>query len=132
MSDDDGPDIDQLREETSSGDRIAQAESDDDRDALQASIVEQLEAIERGETQPALTVWDEYLAALFGALDADHPEELEALYQDVVDELDAEVDEEVTKTATLRLLLRCAMRDLAPEQLEITREAAAEHATPDL
>lgn len=126
-------DLDRLREQTDTGDRIAQAGDAEDQQALQQSVLEELQRIDAGESQAALTVWDEPLAALFGALAREeHRNDLEGLYDELATMLDADRDEEITQTATLRLALRVGLRETAPETVDAVREAVRDHQTPDL
>ena len=76
MSDD--PDLEDLKAQTSQGDRLDSAAKEMDRQDLVEDIVDELEAIDAGEQQKTVSVWDGQLAAFIRALEA-NPEHLDAV-----------------------------------------------------
>lgn len=128
MSDDD--DLAALREQTSQGDRIDEAGGAEDRQQFVDDVVSELEAIEEGEQQKTVSVWDGPLAALIRALEK-NPERLEDVGHSLQRKLD--VDESaVDRSDLLRLALRLGFQEAAPEEIEAVREAVREQATKNL
>lgn len=127
-------DREQLREEfggtSAGGDRLDTAASTADTGDLKASIVEALEEIDAGERQKTVSVWDGNLAALFAALE-DHDEALDDLGGTLQQEL-GEADGEVDRSEVLRLAVRYALRDAAPEYVDVLRDAVQDHAASDI
>jgi hypothetical protein len=128
MSDDD--DLAALREQTSQGDRIDEAGETEDRQQFVDDIVAELEAIETGDQQKTVSVWDGPLAALIRALE-ENPDRLEEVGHSLQRQLD--VDESaVDRSDLLRLALRLGFQEAAPEEIEAVREAVREQATKNL
>lgn len=127
MSDDD--DLDRLREETETGDRLAQATHDVDQDELVESIVEEMDSMEADNRQPTISVWDRQFAALFGALDN---EDLESIGEALREDLDVDPQGEPDRSEVLRNLLRVALLESAPEYMEALVQAVVERSTRDL
>lgn len=128
MSDD--PDLEALKEQTSQGDRLDSAADEMDRQALVADILTELEAIDAGDKQKTISVWDGHLAAFIRALEA-NPDHLEAVGQGLQQQLELE-ETEVDRSEVLRLALRVGFQEAAPEQFEAVREAARKQATKNL
>lgn len=127
MSDED---LDALREQTSQGDRIDEAAKVDDRQSLVDDIIAELEAIESGEQQKTVSVWDGPLAAFIRALEA-NPEQMDDVGRALQNHLD--VDEgDVDRSELLRLALRLGFQEAASEEFDAVREAVQEHATRNL
>lgn len=127
MSDED---LDALREQTSQGDRIDEAAKVDDRQSLVDDIIAELEAIESGEQQKTVSVWDGPLAAFIRALEA-NPEQMDDVGRALQNHLD--VDEgDVDRSEVLRLALRLGFQEAASEEFDAVREAVQEHATRNL
>ena len=125
MSDSD--DLEELRRETESGDRLDEAVDDVDQDELVERTVEALDAIDHGETQKTISIWDGNMAALFQAFD--DLEEWETLGEHLREDLDVEGRSEPDRPETLRLLLRAGIPD---EYVEALSKAVAEHSTRGL
>jgi hypothetical protein len=128
MSEDD--DLQALREQTSHGDRIDEAAKEDAKRDLVEDIVDELEAIDAGDHQKTVSVWDGHVAAFIRALE-DNPDELE----DVGHALQRRhgLDEgEADRSDILRLALRLGLQEAAPEKYEAVREAAQKRATEGL
>ncbi|MFU1783860.1 hypothetical protein ACM16X_21070 [Haloarcula japonica] len=128
MSDD--PDLEDLKAQTSQGDRLDSAASEMERQDLVEDIVHELEAIEAGKQQKTVSVWDGQLAAFIRALE-DNPEHLDAVGHGLQEELDIE-DSDIDRSAILRLALRVGFQEAAPEQFEAVREAVRKQATKGL
>ena len=125
MSDSD--DLEELRRETESGDRLDEAVDDVDQDELVERTVEALDEIDHGESQKTISIWDGNMAALFQAFD--DLDEWETLGEHLREDLDVEGRDEPDRPETLRLLLRAGL----PEQyVEALSEAVAEHSTRGL
>lgn len=133
MSDDSDPELDALRRQTSHGDRLDEAPREDDRRDLQASIREELAAIDSGDRQKTVSVWDGDLAAFLAALD-DHPDHRDAVGRALREALGREVEDDaaVDRSEVLRLALRLGLAEAAPEYVDTLREAVADHATDSL
>lgn len=128
MSDDE--DLAALREQTSQGDRIDEASEEADQQEFVDDIVAELEAIENGENQKTVSVWDGHLAAFIRALE-DNPERLETVGRSLQQRLDFD-ESEVDRSEILRLALRLGFQQAAPEEFEAIREAAQQQATKKL
>jgi hypothetical protein len=128
MSDDD--DLAALREQTSQGDRIDEASEAADQQEFVEDIVAELEAIEDGEQQKTVSVWDGHLAAFVRALEK-NPERLESVGRGLQQRLDLD-ESEVDRSELLRLALRLGLQQAAPEEFDAIREAAKQQAIKDL
>jgi hypothetical protein len=137
MSDDSDPELDALRRQTSHGDRLDEAPREDDRRDLQASIREELEAIDSGDRQKTVSVWDRELAALFATFDDDahdHADHRDAVGRALREALGREVEDgaAVDRSEVLRLALRLGLAEAAPEYVDTLREAVADRAADSL
>jgi hypothetical protein len=119
-----------LREQTSQGDRIDQAASVEQKQILVEAIVEELEAIDDGDQQKTLSVWDGALASFVRALEA-NPDQMEAVGHSLQQRLDTDT-EEIDRSEVLRLALRLGFREAAPEEFDALRDAVQKHATKRL
>lgn len=128
MSEDD--ELAALREQTSQGDRIDQAASAEQKQVLVDAIVEELEAIDAGEQQKTLSVWDGALAAFIRALE-DNPDQLEAVGNSLQQRLGTDTAE-IDRSEVLRLALRLGFQEAASEEFDAVRDAVQKHATKDL
>jgi len=125
MSEDD--ELAALRDETAHGDRIDTADATSDRQAFVDDIVAELEAIDDGDKQQTVSVWDGHLAAFVRALEAD-PDRMESVGTKLQQRLDIE-SEAVDRSEILRLALRAGFTEAAPDEFDALREAVGEHAT---
>ncbi|MFC6943245.1 hypothetical protein ACFQE8_25365 [Salinirubellus sp. GCM10025818] len=130
MSENDDDDLATLREQTSHGDRLDEAPAAEQRQAFVDAIVAELEAIERGDQQKTVSVWDGPLAAFIRALE-DNPDRLEEVGHALQRELDLD-EHDVERSEVLRLALRLGFKKAAPEAFEAVREAAQQQATKGL
>lgn len=128
MSEDD--DLAALREQTSHGDRIDEAAAEDAKQALVEDIVTELEAIDAGEQQKTVSVWDGHLAAFVRALES-NPDRMDNVGHALQRQLNLE-ETDVDRSDILRLALRLGFREAAPEEFEAVREAARKQATKGL
>ncbi|MGB9934025.1 hypothetical protein [Haloarcula amylolytica] len=128
MSDD--PDLEDLKAQTSQGDRLDSAAKEMDRQDLVEDIVDELEAIDAGEQQKTVSVWDGQLAAFIRALEA-NPEHLDAVGNGLQEQLDIE-ETEIDRSSVLRFALRVGFQEAAPEQFEAVRDAVRKQATKGL
>ncbi|RKS75816.1 hypothetical protein BDK61_4333 [Haloarcula quadrata] len=128
MSDD--PDLEDLKAQTSQGDRLDSAAKEMDRQDLVDDIVDELEAIDAGDQQKTVSVWDGQLAAFIRALEA-NPDHLDAVGNGLQEQLDIE-ETEADRSSVLRLALRVGFQEAAPEQFEAVREAVRKQATKGL
>lgn len=119
-----------LREQTSQGDRIDQAASAEQKQVLVEAIVEELEAIDAGEQQKTLSVWDGALAAFIRALE-DNPDQLEVVGHSLQQRLGTDTAE-IDRSEVLRLALRLGFQEAAPEEFDAVRDAVQKHATKGL
>ncbi|KZX49697.1 hypothetical protein JZX76_09730 [Haloarcula hispanica] len=128
MSDD--PDLEDLKAQTSQGDRLDSAAKEVDRQDLVDDIVDELETIDAGDQQKTVSVWDGQLAAFIRALEG-NPEHLDAVGNGLQEQLDIE-ETETDRSSVLRLALRVGFQEAAPEQFEAVREAVRKQATKGL
>jgi len=126
MSDED---LEQLKEQTTAGTRVAAAAADESNRDLRNRIIDELEAISDGERK-TLAIRDESLSALFSALEGDQ-EDMEQVLEQLATELDRDV-EDGTRSELLRLAARIGLQEAAPEAwdelLEARRELVARQA----
>jgi len=128
MSDED--DLAALREQTSQGDRLDEAASDEKKRDLTEAIVTELEAIDDGEQQKTVSVWDGHIAAFIRALE-ENPDRLEDVGHALQRQLDLD-ESDVDRSEVLRLGLRLGFQEAAPDEFEAIREAARKQATKGL
>jgi hypothetical protein len=123
-------DLAALREQTSQGDRLDEASSAEQKQALVDDIVSELEAIDGGEQQKTVSVWDGNLAAFIRALE-DNPDRMEDVGQALQQRLDVDVGE-ADRSDILRLALRLGFQEAAPDEFDAVREAVGKQATRGL
>lgn len=128
MSDND--DLEALREQTSQGDRLDEAGETADQREFVDDILAELEAIDAGEEQKTVSLWDGQLAAFVRALEED-PERMEAVGRQLQQRLDVQEDT-IDRSELLRLALRLGFEEAAPDEFDAVREAVREHATRNL
>jgi hypothetical protein len=93
-------------------------------------IVSELEAIDGGEQQKTVSVWDGSLAAFIRALE-DNPDRMEDVGQALQQRLDVDVGE-ADRSDILRLALRLGFQEAAPDEFDAVREAVGKQATRGL
>jgi len=123
-------DLAALREQTSQGDRLDEAGSAEQKQALVDDIISELEAIDGGEQQKTVSVWDGNLAAFIRALE-DNPDRMEDVGQALQQRLDVDVGE-ADRSDILRLALRLGFQEAAPDEFDAVREAVGKQATRSL
>ncbi len=123
-------DLAALREQTSHGDRIDEAVAEGEKQKFVEAIVAELEAIESGEQQKTVSVWDGHLAAFIRALEA-NPNRMDDVGHALQRQLNVD-EEEVDRSDILRLALRLGFREAAPTEFEAVREAVRKQATKGL
>jgi uncharacterized protein (DUF1778 family) len=135
MTDNSDPELDALRRQTSQGDRLDEAAQADDRRSLRDDIVDELAAIDAGERQKTVSVWDGDLAAFVAALDqeanAEHRAAVGHALREALGRADDD-DSDVDRSEVLRLALRLGFAEAAPEYLDTLREAIGDHAADRL
>jgi len=119
-----------LREQTSHGDRIDEAAAEDAKRDLVGDILDELEAIDAGDKQKTISVWDGHLAAFIRALE-ENPDRLGEVGHALQRQLDLE-EGDVDRSEILRLALRLGFQEAAPQEFEAVREAARKQATKGL
>lgn len=127
MSDDE---LEALREQTSQGDRIDEAGTTATQDSFVDDIVDELEAIDSGDQQKTVSVWDGPLAAFVRALE-ENPDRMEEVGHTLQQQLDVD-ESDVDRSEILRLALRLGFQEGASEEFDAVREAVQEHATRNL
>jgi hypothetical protein len=128
MSEDE--DLTALREQTSHGDRIDEAPAQGEQQQLVEDIIAELEAIDAGEKQKTISVWDGHLTAFIRALES-NPEQMDDVGHALQRQLDSE-EGDIDRSKILRFALRLGFREAAPKEFEAVREAARKQATKDL
>lgn len=88
---------------------------------LETAIYHAYQDIDAGNAYTNLTIRDENLAALFIGLDETN--ELEGIAKDAADQLDRDVDGDVTRTLALGLLVRAGLENVSAETLETAKDA---------
>ena len=124
--DEEDVDLAALREQTSQGDRLDEAGSVEQKQALVDDIISELEAIDGGEQQKTVSVWDGNLAAFISALE-DNPDRMEDVGQALQQRLDVDVGE-ADRSDILRLALRLGFQEAAPDEFDAVREAVGKQA----
>lgn len=127
MADDD---LEDLKQQSQRGDRLDEASDQQDHHELTQAIVEELEAIDAGEKQKTVSVWDGTSAAFVRALE-EHPEHLETVGHALQSELGLD-EGDVDRSDVVRLALRLGFREAAPDTFESARDAVQEQATKGL
>ena len=128
--DEEDVDLAALREQTSQGDRLDEAGPAEQKQALVDDIISELEAIDGGEQQKTVSVWDGNLAAFIRALE-DNPDRMEDVGQALQQRLDVDVGE-ADRSDILRLALRLGFQEAAPDEFDAVREAVGKQATRGL
>lgn len=128
MSEDD--ELAALREQTSHGDRIDSAAAKEEQHGLAEDILTELEAIDAGEQQKTISVWDGHLAAFIRALES-NPERMDDVGHALQRQLGLD-EGEVDRSDILRFALRLGFQEAAPDEFEAIREAARKQATKGL
>jgi hypothetical protein len=132
MPDDEDIDLEELKRQTSHGDRLDTDADNDAQQELAEAILSELARIDAGEEQKTISVWDGPVAALVRALD-ENPEQRVEVGEALCRQLDIERnDEPIERSELVRYALRLGFKQAAPEQFEILREAVREHATQNL
>lgn len=130
MTDDPDDELDRLRRRTETGSRIEEAPTQEARRELRDAIRAELAAIEEGERQKTVSVWDGPVAALIAALE-DRPDDLERVGERLQAALDTDAGQ-IDRSELLRLALRLGFREGAPEAMDALRDAVREHSVEDL
>ena len=127
MADDD---LEDLKRQSQRGDRLDEAGDQQDRREFTETIIDELEAIDAGEKQKTVSVWDGTSAAFVRALE-EHPEHLETVGHALQNELGLD-ESDVDRSDVVRLALRLGFREAAPETFDSARDAVQEQATKGL
>lgn len=120
-----------LREQTTHGDRLDEAANSAVSAAFVDTIVDELDAIDAGETQKTVSVWDGSVAAFLHALET-HPEQLETVGADLQAALESSPDEPVDRSEVIRLALRVGLKEASPETFAALQEGVQQHAVKQL
>lgn len=126
----DNDDLAALRDQTAQGDRLDEATAAEQHHDLTTAIVAELEAIDNGDQQKTVSVWDGQVAAFIRALEA-NPDRLEAVGHALQQELDIN-ERDVDRSEVLRLGLRVGFKQAAPEEFDAIRGAVQTQATKEL
>lgn len=129
MSDDDD-ELAALREQTAHGDRLDTAADGAETAALVAAIRDELTAIEAGDKQKTVSVWDGHIAAFIHGLE-DAPDHRQAVGHALQAELDRE-QTAVDRSELIRLALRVGFKQAAPEEFAALAEAVKAEAVNEL
>lgn len=108
--------LDELKEQSSTGNRIDEGAKEEDQQEFAALIHDELDKIDAGEAPESVHAWDAPTAALLRALD-DDPERMEQLRTALgVD------DGRGSQSELARRAMRRGLRDAAPELMNTLRE----------
>ena len=122
--------LEALREQTTHGDRLDEAGDSEIPPAFIETLVDELEAIDAGDSQKTVSVWDGSLAAFLAALEA-HPDEMEAVGSDLQAALDV-TDREIDRSELIRLAIRVGLAEASPEAFAALQTGVQEHAVNNL
>lgn len=125
-------DLAALREETAHGDRLEHAAADESNSEFVETVRDELAAIESGDTQKTLSIWDGPIMAFVRALEEDQErmEEVGAALQASLDV--PEPTDDITRSELLSLALRVGFREAASEEFAAVQEAVRRQATNSL
>jgi len=122
--------LEDLRQRTDRGSRLDEAANELDHQDLVERLVTELEAMDAGEKQKTVSVWDEHMAAVIRVLETD--EDLrEDVVSDLSDALDADPDGS-DRSTVLRLTLRLGFHTASPDVMDAVEDAARERAVQNL
>lgn len=124
-------DLAALREQTTHGDRLDEAANNEISSEFIDTLVSELDAIDAGETQKTVSVWDGSFTAFLHALEA-HPEQLDAVGADLQAALDVPTDEPVDRSEVIRLALRVGLKEASPETFVALQKGVQQHAVKQL
>lgn len=124
-------DLEELKRQTSHGDRLDSDADNDQQQALADAILTELERIDAGEEQKTVSVWDGPTAAYIRALD-EHPDQRAKVGDALRRQLDIDGDEPVDRSELVRFALRLGLRQAAPDKFETLKESVQKHVTQDL
>jgi hypothetical protein len=132
MPTDDDIDLEELKRQTSHGDRLDSDADNDAQQELTEAILDELAQIDASEKQKTISIWDGPTAALIRALD-DNPEQRTEIGNALRRQLDIDGDQEpIEHSELIRYALRLGFKQADPETFELLREAVQKHATQDL
>lgn len=129
--DDDELDLDELKRQTQSGDRLDAQADNDAQQELKAAILDELERIDAGEEQKTVSIWDGPVAAYVRALD-EQPEQRAEVGDALRRQLDVDAEDEIDRSELVRYAIRLGFRQAAPDKFETLKESVQEHATEGL
>jgi len=120
MTDEMDDELAELREQTSRGNRLD--EQADEGDFVDR-VVTMLDAVDEGDRSKILSLYDPQLAALIYALEHD-PQRFREVAEALGEAQGTDVDvEEVGRTEFLKMAVRVALRESAPDLLDEAKEA---------
>lgn len=134
MPDDEDIDLEALKDQTSHGDRLDSDADNDAQQALKDDIIEELAAIDAGDKQKTISIWDGETAAFIRSLD-DNPDQRDEIGDALRRQLDidgSDDQETIERSELVRYALRLGFRQADPDAFEILRESVRECATQDL
>lgn len=130
MSEDD-IDLDELKRQTSHGDRLDSNADNDAQQELKAAVLDELEQIDAGEKQKTVSIWDAPTAAYVRAL-IEHPEHRDEVGQSLRRQLDVDAEGSIERSELVRLALRLGLQQANADKFEILGEAVRERALEGL
>lgn len=128
----DEPDLDTLREQTDTGNRLSQdtskQSSESNVNPFEQSLRNALSERQEAGAQRTVSVWDGELAALLDALEG-NPDRMESVGMALQDALGRDPNpEEIDRTGVMQLAIRSGLQNADPELVETWREAVADAA----
>ncbi|WP_330633802.1 hypothetical protein [Halocatena halophila] len=124
-------DIEELKRQTSHGDRLDSQADNQQQQSLKNEILEELERIDAGDEQKTISVWDGPTAAFIRALD-EHPEQRAEIGSALRRQLDIDDDGSINRPELVRYALRLGFQQADPDKFKTLRKSVQEHATQDL
>lgn len=127
MSENDNPDLEALREEASTGNRLEADDPTAQSDFVDA-LVATLNSIEDGDSSETVTAYDPRLAATLEALEDDG--QLEDVFNQLCDAYDGDAGlDTASRSAIIRLAVRVGLQEGADGVMDDLREAVERRQT---
>lgn len=124
-------DLEELKRQTSQGDRLDSDADNDVQQELASAIASELERIDEGEEQKTVSIWDGPVAAYVRALD-EQPEQRAEVGESLRRQLNIDDEDEIDRSELVRSALRLGFKQADPDKFETLKESVREHATQDL
>lgn len=118
-------DVDQLRQQTRTGDRASMTSVDD---GFEDDLLDAVAARNESGAQRSVSIWDGDIAALLDALE-ENPERAEQLVERASEQFDISAADDVDRSELVRVLIISGLAAVDPEVKESWRDAIGEYAS---